>query len=147
MPGITPDARPSRSSARPRRTVTAPTLLVAAGLIGVLGGTVNCALLVHRIHAGPGPGDALELSALVASALGLVVAVVLAVLLVICAVLLGREHTWAIGLLLVCGSLCLLFDLVSLGGSWPTLVAGVAQALAVVFAVLITLRSGGHARR
>jgi hypothetical protein len=111
---------------------------VAAAVVGVLGGVANYLLATQEAAA----GEAVEIgaAALVGAVLGLGCWVVLAAVWLALQLPLRRGHGWArvsLGLTAVLG---VGLDVISLVGSWPTIVAAVVQLVLLGAALVLTFR-------
>jgi hypothetical protein len=134
----------SRGLARNARanSALAAWLAVSGALAGLVGAAWTFLLVTHQVAEGTGREAAVDALALANAVLELTGAGVLATLLLLAAALLWRRHPRGETWLLISACLCLIFDLVSAGGSPTTLVTAAVQASAVIAAIAV-----GPARR
>lgn len=117
---------------------------IAAGAVGVIGGLANYLLATRQAAPATPPG--IRAAALLAAQIDLTCWLLLGLLWVVFLGPLRAGRRWAAVALAVTAGVAVILDLMNLVGSWATVVAGLAQLVLLVIALLALPQAAGTRR-
>jgi hypothetical protein len=117
---------------------------IAAGGVGVIGGLANYLLAARQTAPAAPPG--VRAAALLAAQIDLACWLLLGLLWVVFLGALRAGRRWAAVGLAVTAGVAVILDLMNLVGSWATVVAGLAQLVLLVIALLALPQAAGTRR-